>query len=181
MYNEDCKDKYTKGLNMIRQVLATSFALLVLSGCASPPMSVSTPSVPFSNDLVTGALKIVCDKPTVCTKFELSMSNSTSETVEIDWNKSYYLNNGKPDGGLYFDGIVVAQRNNPRSPDIILPRTSFQKTLVPNNSLELALFPLAHWSTKNMAGQLHGVYLTLKTKSKEDVINVSVDLTSMNR
>jgi len=123
----------------------------------------------------------MCDKAAECKMFELTLNNLTNETVEIDWNRSYYINNSKADGGLYFDGIVVAQRNNPRSPDIILPGTQFTKNLVPNNHLNLALFPLAHWETKTMVGPSQGVYLTIKTKTEEKIINSSVDASRIQR
>jgi hypothetical protein len=161
---------------MIRKLSGVLFFVAALSGCATGPVAlVNPPTATINNDLVSGSLKLLCDKAEDCKTFELTLNNLTDETVEIDWNRSYYINNSKADGGLYFDGIVVAQRNNPRSPDIILPKSQFSKKLVPNNNLNLALFPLAHWETKAMVGPSQGIYLTIKTKTKEEVINRSVD------
>lgn len=159
----------------------TTIGALVLTflvaGCATVPyVPKNPPSAPIVGKLVTGSLIAVCDDPKDCKFFELTLKNKTEETVEIDWNRSYYINNGRADGGLYFDGIVVAQRNNPRAPDIILPNSSFQKKLAPNNNFELSLFPLAHWSIKDFKGESHGVYVTLKSGAKEEILNVSVSL-----
>lgn len=160
-------------------VLLTTGALI--SGCASlPEKPKNPPSADINEKFVTGKLIAVCDVPEECKSFEVTLNNTTEETLEIDWNRSYYINNSKADGGLYFNGIIVAQRNNPRSPDIILPKSSFQRTLVPNNSLELSLFPLAHWTTKTFKGDSHGVYLTLKSGAKEAIVNVSVNLKQSN-
>lgn len=149
----------------------------IISGCASlPEKPKNPPTASINGKFVTGKLIAFCDVPDECKSFEVTLNNTTEETLEIDWNRSYYINNSKPDGGLYFDGIIVAQRNSPRSPDIILPKSSFQKALVPNNSLELSLFPLAHWKTKTFQGDSHGVYLTLKSGAKEEIVNVSVNL-----
>lgn len=149
----------------------------LLSGCVTVPTKyINPPTSTINNDFVTGTLMAMCDEPTECNTFDLKLENKTDETLEIDWNRSYYINNGKADGGLYFNGIIVAQRNNPRPPDIILPKSSFQKSLVPNKHLELALFPLAHWKTKDFEGNSHGVYVTLKSGAKEVILNVSVSL-----
>ena len=118
----------------------------------------------------------MCDEPKSCKSFELTLNNTTEHTLEIDWNRSYYINNGKPDGGLYFDGVVIAQRNSPRSPDIILAKSSFKRQLVPNNHFELSMFPLAHWKVKAFQGDSHGVYVTLRSTGREEVLNVSVTL-----
>jgi hypothetical protein len=149
----------------------------LLSGCATAPSKpLNPPSFSISGQFVSGKLTVLCDNPESCKVFELTLNNKTEETLEIDWNRSYYINNGKPDGGLYFDGIVIAQRNNPRSPDIILPKSSFQRNLIPNKHFELKMFPLAHWNIKYLEGDSHGVYLTLKSGSKEETVNVSVNL-----
>jgi hypothetical protein len=159
-------------------VVAAAVIVTLLSGCASGPTKlVNPPSSTIDSQFVTGTLIAMCDDPSTCNSFELTLNNKTEVTLEIDWNRSYYINNGRADGGLYFDGIVVAQRNNPRSPDIILPKSSFQKKLVPNKHLELALFPLAHWKVKEFEGDSHGVYVTLKSGAKEETLNVSVSLT----
>ena len=167
---------------MFGKIFPMAFIVGALSGCATGPVAlVNPPTTTFKNNLVSGTLKLMCDKAAECKMFELTLNNLTNETVEIDWNRSYYINNSKADGGLYFDGIVVAQRNNPRSPDIILPGTQFTKNLVPNNHLNLALFPLAHWETKTMVGPSQGVYLTIKTKTEEKIINSSVDASRIQR
>jgi hypothetical protein len=161
-----------------KSILATTLVIAtLLSGCASTPSKpVNPPSASINGQFVTGTLTATCDVPADCKVFELTLNNKTEETLEIDWNRSYYINNGKADGGLYFDGIVIAQRNNPRPPGIILPKSSLSKALVPNNHFELGGFPLVHWKVKPLEGNSHGVYVTLKSGSKEEIVNVSVNL-----
>jgi hypothetical protein len=90
------------------------FVLLVtgalISGCASiPEKPKNPPSADINGKFVKGKLIAVCDVPAECKSFEVTLNNTTEETLEIDWNRSYYINNGKADGGLYFDGIIVVQ------------------------------------------------------------------------
>lgn len=159
-------------------VAATVVLVGVLaSGCASRARKpVNPPTTSIENQIVSGKLSALCDDPDSCRIFELTLKNKTEKTLEIDWNRSYYINNGKADGGLYFDGIVIAQRNNQRPPEIILPNSSLEKNLIPNNNFEFKIFPLAHWDFKYLQGYSHGVYLTLKSDGKEEVVNVSLDL-----
>ena len=115
--------------------LFTAFvSIAVLTGCATKPHTPKNPpSASIVGKAVTGTLIAVCEDGDLddCKSFELTLNNKTENVLEIDWNRSYYINNGRADGGLYYDGIVVAQRNNPRSPEIILPNSFFQKKLVP--------------------------------------------------
>jgi hypothetical protein len=156
-----------------------SISLLVtalITGCSTVPQTPQNPpTVEIDGKLVTGKLSALCDDPDLCQFFELTLTNKTEETIEIDWNRSYYIKNGNPDGGLYFDGIVIAQRNNPRPPDIILPKSTFTRKLAPNNNFTLTVFPLAHWNVGYLEGTKNGVYLSLKSDSKTEAINYSID------
>jgi hypothetical protein len=169
--------RHRKGEKMKKELFLLLLIGALVSGCSSAPTKPKNPpSANIAGKFVTGHLIAVCDVPDACKTFEVTLNNTTEETIEIDWNRSYYINNGKPDGGLYFDGVVIAQRNNPRSPDIILPKATFQRALAPNNSFELSMFPLAHWVVKTFKGDSHGIYLTIRAGGKEEAINVSVNL-----
>lgn len=162
---------------VVSVLLAT--ASLLLASCAhAPHESIGSPSVDITSPLVSGRLVALCEKPKSCKTFQLELSNQTDSTIEIDWSKSYYLNDDQPDGGLYFDGVVIAQRNAPRSPDIILPNGTFRRNLTPNNSFELGLLPLAHWKIKPFSTVNNGIYLTLRTGGKEEAIKASVRYSS---
>jgi hypothetical protein len=159
------------------KIIALTLTTLALTGCVTVPQTPKNPpKTAISNDVVSGMLIAVCDEPKTCQSFELSLDNNTNGTIEIDWNRSYYINNGKPDGGLYFDGIVITQRNNPRSPDIILPMSNFKRRLAPSNNFNLNTFPLAHWALKTFEGKSHGIYITIKVDGKEQVIRAEVTI-----
>lgn len=162
---------------MNSKIIALVLSALALTGCVTIPQAPKNPpKTAISTDVVSGMLIAECDDPKTCQTFELSLDNKTNGTIEIDWNRSYYINNGKPDGGLYFDGIIIAQRNNPRPPDIILPMSNFKRRLVPSNNFSLNVFPLAHWAIKTFDGKSHGIYVTIKVDGKEQVIRADVTI-----
>lgn len=162
---------------MNSKILALALSVIALTGCVTIPKAPKNPpKTTISTDAVSGMLIAECDEPKTCQSFELSLDNKTNGTIEIDWNRSYYINNGKADGGLYFDGIVITQRNNLRSPDIILPMSNFKRRLAPSNNFNLNVFPLAHWALKSFEGKSHGVYITIKADGKEQVIRAEVTI-----
>jgi hypothetical protein len=157
--------------------IAAIVAAVMIVGCASTPRKpLNPPTASINGKLVSGTLTAMCDDPDECKSFDLTLNNLTEDTLEIDWNRSYYLNNGRPDGGLYFNGIVITQRNNPRSPDVILPKSTFHRNLVPNKHFSLSMFPLAHWTISEFEGDSHGTYITLRSGGKEEIVNVSVNI-----
>lgn len=157
--------------------VATIVGTAITAGCttmnAQPEFS---PSKPFDGKLVSGTVTMQCSYITSCQSFLIDVKNKTNADVDIDWNKSLYVKDGQTDGGLYFDGIVVAQRNAPRAPDVIFAEMSLKKTVVPNNSLTLSLMPLAHWVVQDLQGKTNGVMLTFKSKSEEERIRVDFQI-----
>ncbi|MBK7501343.1 MAG: hypothetical protein IPI14_00760 [Polaromonas sp.] len=161
----------------MKLLVALTLTAAFISGCETMPAKPKKPVIAeISTDSIKGNLIAYCEDGDECKLFEVTLKNTTNTTLEIDWNRSYYLKNNQPDGGLYFDGIIIAQRNNPKSPDIILPNSTFQRKLVPNNSFELIMFPAAHWFVKPFLREKHGIYLTIKSGDKQEVINTSLTL-----
>lgn len=150
--------------------------LVATSGCTTvghnPDFS---PKKNFDGKLVNGEVIMQCSYPESCRTFLIDVKNKTKSDVDLDWNKSFYIKNGQTDGGLYFDGIIVAQRNAPRAPDIIFSEMSMRKTVLPNNNLNLSLFPLAHWEVKDLDGKTNGIMLTFKSGSVEERIKIDFE------
>jgi hypothetical protein len=61
------------------------------------------------------------------TAFKLAIKNRTSGDMELDWNKTLYIENGQSNSGLMFEGIIFRDRNNSKQPDIIFANTEFIK------------------------------------------------------
>ena len=106
----------------MKLLVALTLTAAFISGCETMPAKPKKPVIAeISTDSIKGNFIAYCEDGDECKLFEVTLKNTTNTTLEIDWNRSYYLKNNQPDGGLYFDGIIIAQRNNPKSPDIILP------------------------------------------------------------
>lgn len=96
--------------------------------------------------------------------FDLRIKNKSSVDIELDWNKTLYIENGKTNGGFMFEGIVYRDRNNPKHPDIIFAGSEFRKTIYPNN---LVFFKGASWLHDIITSGQNGIYLTIRVKEKE--------------
>lgn len=96
--------------------------------------------------------------------FDLIIKNKISEDVELDWNKTMYIENGQTQGGFMFEGIVYKDRNNPKQPDIIFAGTKFfKKTIWPNNLVSFR----GNWYRNEIPPGQNGIYLTIRIKGKE--------------
>lgn len=115
-----------------------------------------------------------------CDHFVLSIKNNSSQDYFIDWNNSYYLQNGQYNGGFYFAGIVIKDRNNPKSDDIILPESTITKEIYPNILTEFytnQLTQVVDWKKKGFPLGENGVYLTIKDgKGAKTTIKLNLKL-----
>lgn len=96
--------------------------------------------------------------------FNLKIKNKTSEDIEVDWNKTLYIENGQTNGGFMFEGVVYKDRNNPKQPDVIFVGTEFKKIIWPNN---LVSFYGSSWDHNEIPQGQNGAYLTIRVKEKE--------------
>ena len=64
--------------------------------------------------------------------FLIVVTNNSSKPIQIDWNRSRYLLNGKPYGTFGFEGITKDNINNLPS-DTIPPGKSLSKIIFPLN------------------------------------------------
>ncbi len=64
--------------------------------------------------------------------FHLTVKNRTEKNLEIDWNKTRYIYNGRTRGGFVFRGIKAKDIKNLTIPfDIVSPRHTFSKEIAP--------------------------------------------------
>lgn len=110
--------------------------------------------------------------------FVISIQNKTDSTLEIDWNRTLFLDNGQSRGTFMFEGVKFSDRNAQKAPDIVGPNGSFKKSIWPNTNVYYSSG--IGWSHKNMLGYSgrtgkYGVSLSVKVDGKE--IRQQVELT----
>lgn len=107
------------------------------------------------------------------------LENKTDKTIEIDWNKSAYLNRGETNGGFMYDGVKYSEREQiNRRPDFVMPKKNFSKIIYPNKLVDYV--PPYNgqgggWTNKCIPlGSMHGVLLVYKIDGKEYYIEVNI-------
>lgn len=100
--------------------------------------------------------------------FILKVNNNSNDDMEIDWNKTYFIDNGRTNGTFMFEGIVYKDRNNQKASDIVFSKNQFSKAIYPNN---YAVFSTTGgyggWQNNGFGTGEFGIYLTLKVNDKE--------------
>ena len=109
-------------------------------------------------------------------EFNISIQNKTDSTLEIDWNRTLFLDNGQSRGTFMFEGIKYNDKNSQKAPDIIGPNSSFRKWIVPSANVSFS----SSWSHGRLLGYSrssgkYGVSLSVKVDGKE--VRQSVELT----
>lgn len=100
--------------------------------------------------------------------FILKINNKTNNDIELDWNKTYFIDNGKTNGGFMFEGIVFKDRNNPKVSDIIFANGQFSKVIYPNNYVVFSTTgSYSNWEHNGFGVGEFGIYLTYKIDNKE--------------
>ena len=99
--------------------------------------------------------------------YGLSIYNKSDEDIEIDWNRTSFIKNGRLDGNFMFEGIRYIDRNNQKNPTIIMSKSSSIIYIFPNNLVYFASGRFGGWSHKRIPDGENGVYLVFKQGSKE--------------
>jgi hypothetical protein len=109
-----------------------------------------------------------------CDSFSLNVANNTGRPLEILWDKTFYVHNGKRQGGFVFGQSACSVAN--------LPQTSF---IPPGGTLETAIWPevLVHPGiSPQTCGHLFletgqdGIFLTVKGDGLQMSETVTLDL-----
>ena len=101
--------------------------------------------------------------------FYLYIKNRTDKPLELDWDKTLYMDDGMTSGGFVFEGIDLRERHNSKPPDVIPPRGYLGKKIWPVNLAS----DTEH--TKMAAGE-KGVYLSVMIDGKEINETIIVEL-----
>ena len=121
-----------KNIGIVAVVLATLF----MNGCVKTQMY--TPEVSANNKYFTASIEPLKSVTGGYEGFILHVNSRTNTDIEIDWNKTLFVENGVTKGTFMYDGIVYTQRNNNKAPDYIFAKSNYSKAIYPNNKVYFA-------------------------------------------
>ena len=114
-------------------ILICIVTLTMAAGCAPTLVSISTPQIQtVDNSHYTAHFEPLADGKNYFDSFRLKVMNKTRKDLEIDWNKTRYLYNGRDIGVFVFKGIQPENiKNSTIPPDTISEGQSFTKDITP--------------------------------------------------
>jgi hypothetical protein len=114
-------------------ILMFVFTLTMATGCAPTLVSISTPEIQtVENPLYGAQFEPLAEGKNYFDRFRLRVTNRTQKDLEIDWNKTRYIYNGRDIGVFVFEGIKPENIKNLTIPaDIIPAGESFTKDITP--------------------------------------------------
>jgi hypothetical protein len=123
---------------MKMRVWSVIFILAILVSCAPEKRIknwMSDPSVQTGeNRYVETRLEPIKIDKKFFAAFRLWVRNKTDKPLKIDWNRTLYIYNGRPNGGFAFKGIDPGTIKKGDIPsDTIAPRATFTKEIFPVN------------------------------------------------
>ena len=117
--------------------------------------------------------------------FRITVQNNTATDMEIDWNKTQYIHDSRPNGRFVFTGIQPSDvREGTIPPDIVPGRATFQKEIAPFNLISYSPLreqPPASGQSRIGTGMFpqgeNGALLVVRQGGKETRQEVSVRIT----
>lgn len=102
------------------------------------------------------------------TCFKIIIENKLDDDIEIDWNKTSFIDNGKMNGNFVYNSIAPINFNQQRQPEIIPAKLSMDKKIYPRINVE-------SWrDIKDLTIGEIGIYLIYKTGNIEKRIKLLV-------
>jgi len=171
------------------KALSTFFLIGCLIGCA-PIQTKSWTSTPVmqtaANQYYEARIEPLKKDHNFFEYLRLTITSKTDENLEIDWNKTRYILNGRNYGGFVFKGIDPEQiKNLTIPPDIVSARQTFSKEISPFKLLAGA--PIRYRSVGvNESGFSpgvipdgeNGVYLVVRSNGKEVIEKITLNIIS---
>ncbi|MBW2603093.1 MAG: hypothetical protein JRE28_02100 [Deltaproteobacteria bacterium] len=165
-------------------ILMVGLALILETGCAPTLVSISTPEIQsVENSYYTARFEPLAEDKNYFDSFRLRIINKTRKDLEIDWNKTRYIYNGRDIGIFAFGGIKPEDIKNSTIPaDIIPAGQSFTKDISPSKLL--AREPLMGKGAK--AGKIttgpipngkNGIFLFIRQNGNTIKEKISVNIT----
>ncbi len=163
--------------------------LFVLTGCTPMPMKTwtSSPEIQTTgNQYYTVELEPVKNDHAFFEMFRLTVENKTDNNLEIDWNNTRYIFNGRARGIFVFKGINPEDIKNLTIPaDIVPPRAKFSKEIAPAKLVAFA--PIRDRSDSAAKSGFspgvipegkNGIYLVIRTPEQEMRVNLTLNIES---
>lgn len=136
---------------------------LSMPGCASTIVSISDPKYQFiDNDLYYVSITPIRSRD-YHYAFRLIVKNKTSEELEIDWDKTFYLNDEEPVSSFMFDGIAYNDRGLSIPREKIKANDIFIRTIWPNALVDRK----KDWFHQPLEEGRHGIEITLIVNKKQ--------------
>jgi len=173
-----CTRKGGNGYGDMKNCIFFGLFLLIsisLFGCATRTVSISSPYYAnIENEYYYFSLTPLSANERHC-GFRLILKNKTTQTLTLDWNKTYYIHNNERKGGFIFDGVDYEYRNDPKRPEKIKPWDIFIKTIWPTI---LASGERNQWTQMPMESGRHGVEATILLDGKifTEKLNVQMSI-----
>lgn len=160
------------------------FMLTMATGCAPTFVDISTPEIQtVENSYYSAQFEPLSENNNFFDVFRLSITNKTANDLQIDWNKTRYLYNGRDSGIFVFKGIQPGDIKNLTVPSDIIPAGhSFSKTIMP-----LKLLARESLTGKGkQAGRItpgpipngkNGIFLFIRQNGNQIKENITVNIT----
>lgn len=160
-------------------------ALTISTGCAPTKVWISSPEIQTAgNPYYEARLEPVAGKYSFFVSFNLTVSNKSDNILNINWNKTRYIHNGRRYGVFVFKGIKPDDIKNLTIPHDIIPAgNTFSKVISPYKLLALA--PIRD-TGKGLAESginpgiipngKNGILLVVRQNGKEVVEQMSVSI-----
>ncbi|UCG12867.1 MAG: hypothetical protein JSU72_20775 [Deltaproteobacteria bacterium] len=161
--------------------------LFVCTGCVPSTVWRSTPIVQNAeNEYYEAQLEPLTRGHKFFVSFRLSVTNRTHKNLEIDWNMTRYIHNGRTRGGFVFKGIKPEDIGGSTiPPDAILAGVTFSKVISPFKML--ARPPLRDPHVESTESTIYpgilptgenGILLVIRQNGKEVVERITLTIVS---
>jgi len=115
--------------------------MLVCFGCSvvSYDYSSTPVSKKIENQIFSAVFTPAKKDADYFSSFLLDIDNRSDGNIEIDWNKTRYIHDGKNRGGFVFEGIEPANVREKSIPnDVIFPKMRFSRQIFPTAKIAMA-------------------------------------------
>jgi hypothetical protein len=135
------------------------------SGVRMAGVPKTNPDVDLDGVLVKATLACVDGD---CYRYNLTIKNTTNDTVEVVWDKVQYVENGQTKSGVMFEGIRYMEKEAPKAPSIVIPGGTLTRELQPTNNVTYAAGRYGGWRTTPMPrGGDVGLVVTIRRNQEE--------------
>jgi hypothetical protein len=118
----------------MKTIIIGLLILISLAGCSAGNYLISTLKQASPNENYSVSLKPVSlAANNLYNGMAISITNKTEKPIEIVWNKTYYFDHGKTNGGLVLKEADYEQMNNPKSNDIVSGKSTYDTVVYPLN------------------------------------------------